>query len=91
MSSEKNATYLDLSQKLGLQIQDIIVGQKIYSSKPNNFDMIITFFFIKDKERRSCFFEETFLLDDIKIDVALEISFLLLNNVKINFVGQYFN
>ena len=49
--------------------------------------MVITLFSIEDKEKRSCFFEEAFLLADISMDIALEISFLTINNVEIIFIG----
>ena len=51
--------------------------------------MLIPFFFIKDKERRSRFFEDTLLLADIRINIALEISFFILSNIEIDFVGCY--
>ena len=48
--------------------------------------MVIALFFMENKEERSYFFEETFLLADINIDIILGISFLTLSNVKIDFV-----
>lgn len=35
------------------------------------------------------FFKKTFLLADINLDIALEISFFILNNVEIDFVGYH--
>ena len=52
--------------------------------------MIIVSFSIEDEEEKSCFLEETFLLTDISIDVALEMRFLILNNFGIDFAGYYF-
>lgn len=47
--------------------------------------MVIAYFLINDKARRSRVFEETFLLTDIIMNIALEMLFLTLNNIDINF------
>lgn len=47
--------------------------------------MIIAFFSIDNKSKRTWFFEEIFLLADINMDIALEIFFLLLSKTEINF------
>lgn len=47
--------------------------------------MVIAFFLIENKDGKSCFFEETFLLTDINMDVAFTIFFFTLSNVKVNF------
>ena len=49
--------------------------------------MVITSFSMEDKEKKSHFFKGTFLLTNISIDVALQISFFTLSNVKIDFIG----
>lgn len=90
MSSKVNAIYPDFVKKLDLQIHKTNVSaQKINSSKLDIFDMVIAFFSMEDKKRRFYFFEETFLLVDISLDIALGISFFTLSNVKIDFVGRY--
>ena len=48
--------------------------------------MVIAFFSVEDKERRSCFFGEIFLLADISMDIVLRMPFFILNNVEINFI-----
>lgn len=50
--------------------------------------MVITIFLIKDKEKMFQFLEETFLLANLGMNIALEIAFLILSNVKINFGNQ---
>lgn len=50
--------------------------------------MIITSFQLDDKDRESYFFEETFLLADISMDITFGILSLILGNVKINFNNQ---
>lgn len=46
--------------------------------------MIIASFQVDDKDGKSCFFQETFLLADVSMDVAFEILFFILSNVKVN-------
>lgn len=47
--------------------------------------MIVSIFSISDKEDRERFFEENFLLANIKLDIVLGMLFLTINNVDINF------
>lgn len=42
---------------------------------------------MKEKKRKSQFFEATFLLANLNIDIALNMLFFTLNNIKINFVN----
>lgn len=46
---------------------------------------------MEDKDRRSHFFEEIFLLADISMDVTFGMSFFTLSNVEINFTDQKLN
>ena len=48
--------------------------------------MVIALFSMEDKEKKSHFFEETFLLANISMNIALEMFFFTLSNVKINFI-----
>ena len=78
----------DFVKKFGLQIHKIKVGeQKIDSSKLDIIGMVIVFFSIKDEKRGSCFFKEIFLIANISIGVALEMFFLTLNNINIDFAS----
>lgn len=47
--------------------------------------MVIASFQINDKDRKSCFFEETLLLADININIAFRMLFLILSNVEVSF------
>lgn len=47
--------------------------------------MVIISFFIDGKDRKSHFFEETFLLVDFSMEVICKILFLTLSNVQIDF------
>ena len=82
--------YLDFAKKLNLQIQDISVDvQKINSFKLDTFSIVIASFLVEDKEKRSCFFEETFLLADISKDITLRMLFHILSTVDMDFICQY--
>lgn len=45
---------------------------------------------MEDKNEHSYFFEETFFLVDIDMNVAFGILFLILKNVKVNFKNREF-
>lgn len=46
-------------------------------------------FSIKNKEKRSCFFEEIFLSTNIYLNITLEILFFILKNIEIDFIGHH--
>ena len=74
--------------KLSLQICETKVNtQKTDGLKLDTFDMIIASFSLEDKERKSRFFEETFLLADISIYISLNIFFFTLRNIEIDFIN----
>lgn len=50
--------------------------------------MIITLFQVNDKEKKSRFFEITFLLAGISMGIAFEIFFLTLSNIEVNLNNQ---
>ena len=50
--------------------------------------MIVSTFSVSDKDSREKFFEESFLLADIKPDVILEMPFLIMINADINFQAR---
>ena len=47
--------------------------------------MVVSTFFISNKDGRVRFFKENFLLANIKLDMIFEISFLSINNIYIDF------
>lgn len=49
--------------------------------------MIIASFLVNDKNEKSWFFEKTFLLADINIDIAFEMLFLTLSNVEVSYTN----
>ena len=77
-------------KKLGFRIRETKIStQKINSSKLDIFGMVIAVFSMKNKEKRSHFFEKIFILAEINIDIILNISFLTLSNVKIDFIDRH--
>lgn len=76
-------------EKLGLHNYKANMGaQKIDGSRFETFGMIITLFQVDNKEGKSCFFHETFLPVDIRIDDSFRMFFLILSNVKANFKSR---
>ena len=47
--------------------------------------MVVSTFFVLDKNSRERFFEESFLLADIKPDIVLKILFIITNNTDVDF------
>ncbi len=47
--------------------------------------MVISTFSISDKDSRKRFFEESFLLADVKLSIVLGISFLTMSNTNVDF------
>ena len=50
--------------------------------------MVVITFSVLDKDGRERFFEESFLLTDIKSDIVLGMSFLTISNVDIDFQAR---
>ena len=47
--------------------------------------MVVYIFFISDKDDKKVFFEKSFLIVNVKLDVVFGILFLINNNTDINF------
>ncbi len=50
--------------------------------------MVVSIFSELDKDGMKRFFEESFLLADVKLDVVLGTLFLIMNNVDIDFQAR---
>ena len=86
LGSKVNAMHLIYAKKLGLNIRKTDVKtQKIDSTTLKTFRMVIAAFLVHDRARKVGFFEKTFLLADISMDVALEMPFFNLSNANIWF------
>ncbi len=47
--------------------------------------MVVSTFFVLDKDGKERFFEESFLLVDVKLDIVFKISFLTMSNIDVDF------
>lgn len=89
LKNKVNIIEPSFAKKLGLCIRKTKVDtQKIDGSRFETFGMIRASFLIDDKIKKYRFFEKTFLLADISMNVAFGILFLTLNDAKINFNNQ---
>ena len=87
--SEVNAMNPAYTKKLGLRVRQTNVGaQKINGSHLNTFEMVIVGFSLQDKLGKIRFFQETFLVADITMEVILGMPFLTLSNADIRFAER---
>ena len=74
---------------LGLKVRMINVSaQKIDGSSLATYGMVIAAFQVVDKLGCSWFFQETFLLANISMEVVLGMPFLSLSNADIQFAEK---
>ena len=77
---------LVFTSKLGVKIRKIYIKtQKINKITLKTYKMIVFIFSISDKDYKEGFFKESFLLADSKLNIVLEILFLIMNNADIDF------
>ncbi len=77
------------AQQLGLKICKTNVGaQKIDGTTLKTYGIVVFIFSVLDKDSRERFFEECFLLADIKADIVLEMPFLTMSNDDVDFQAQ---
>ncbi len=74
------------AQQLGLKICKTNVRvEKVDGTIVKSHEIVVFTFSVSDKEGRERFFEENFLLADIKSDIVLKISFLTMSNTDVDF------
>ena len=87
--SEDSAIVSAYIQKLGLWVRKTDVGtQKIDGSTLETYGMVIAGFQVQDKFGKARFFQETFLVADTSVDVDLEMTFLSLSKVEVDFAER---
>ena len=75
--------------KLGLQARHTNIGaQKIDGFNLQMFVMVLADFQVEDKLGKARFFQETFILADISVEVVLGMLFLTFSNVDVQFVEK---
>ena len=86
LDSKVNAIYPTFAKELDLFISPIDVRiQKIDSNMLDTFGIVVAAFSVIDKANRVRFFEETFLVANVNLDVVLKMSFLTLSSANIDF------
>ena len=87
--SEVNIMILAYASKLGLQARHFNVGaQKIDGSTLQTFGMVLASFQVEDKLERARFFQKSFLLADISVEMVLGMSYWTFSNVDVQFIEE---
>ena len=87
--SEVNAVHPSFVKQLGLSIRPIDVGAlKIDGTTLDTHGMVVTAFSVEDRANRVRFFEETFLVANVSLEVVLEMPFLTLSGADVDFSGR---
>ncbi len=50
--------------------------------------MVVSIFFVLDKDGRERFFKESFLLANVKLDIMLKMPFLTMSNTDVDFQAR---
>ena len=84
--SKINAISQVFAYQLGLEIWKTNVGaQKIDGTTLEIYKMVVSTFFILDKDNKERFFEYSFVLTDVKPNIIFGMLFLTMSNADINF------
>ena len=88
-NSEVNAMTPAYTSRLGLRVYRTNIGaQKIDGTTLETFGMVLASFQMEDKLGKIWFFQETFLLADINMEVILGMPFLTFSNADVQFVEK---
>ena len=89
LGSKVNAIHPIFIDRLGLVVQNTNVGaQKIDGTTLESYGMIVIAFSMTDKADKVRFFEETFLVVNISLDMVFGIHFLTLSDADIDFLKR---
>lgn len=89
LGSKINAISPTYVAKLILKVRHINIGaQKINGSTLKTFEIVLASFQVEDKLGRAWYFQKTFLLADINIEVVLRMPFLIFSNADIQFTEK---
>lgn len=88
-SSKVNIIYLIFAKELDLSIGPIDIGaQKIDGIMLDIYRMVVVAFSMMDKANQVRFLEETFLLDNVSLEVVPKMFFLTLSSVDVDFLER---
>ncbi len=65
-----------------------IWAQKIDDTTLKTSGMVVSIFFMLDKDGKESFFEESFLLANVKPDIVLRMLFLIIKNADVDFQAR---
>ena len=89
LESKVNAINQAFAYQLSLTIwRTNVRAQKIDSTTLETYGMVVSIFSVSNKDSRERFFEESFLLADVKPEIVLGIPFLTMSNADIDFQAQ---
>ena len=84
-----NAIYRTFAKQLGLLIRPTDVEeQKIDGTILNIYGLVVAAFSVVDKANRVKFFEETFLVANVSLELVFGMLFLALRGTNVDFFGQ---
>ncbi len=63
-------------------------AQKIDDTTLETYRMVVSTFSVSDKDGRERFFEESYLLADVKPDIVLGMPFQTMSNADVDFQAQ---
>ena len=87
LRNEVNAIYLTFIKALSLSIRLIDTwAQKIDGIILNTYEMIVAVFSMIDKTNQVRFFEKTFLVANVNLEIVFRIPFLILSIADIDFL-----
>ncbi len=87
--SKVNVISQVFAQQLGLKIRKTNVrAQKIDGTTLETYQMVVSTFFMSNKDGKERFFEESFLLADVKPNILLGMLFLTINNANVDFQAR---
>ena len=88
-SSEVNAIHPTFAQKLRLSIRTTDVeAQKIDGTMLDTFEIVFVAFSVTDKANHVRFFEETFLVTNVSLEIVLGMSFFTLSGADVDISGR---
>ncbi len=87
--SEVNTISQAFAYQLGLNIWKTNVrAQKIDGTTLETYKIVVSTFSMSDKDGKERFFQESFLLADVKLDIMLKMLFLIMSNVDVDFQAR---
>ncbi len=87
--SKVNVMSQAFAQQLGLKIRKTNVGaQKIDGTTVETYRMVVSTFSVSDKDGTERFFEESFLLADVRPDIVRGMPFLTMSNATVDFQAR---